>query len=88
MPLHCTTECAVQWGTHWNLTGRGQWLCGRLKQNWSEIFLNRCDALDPHLPWSGHHDSGKGVSLSKHGFRAITKLKAARFLLVFSMLAL
>lgn len=40
------------------------------------VFMNRCDALDPYLPWSGHRDSGKGVSLSKHGFRAVTKLKA------------
>lgn len=42
------------------------------------VFMNRCDALDPFLPWSGHRDSGKGVSLSKHGFRAVTKLKAVR----------
>lgn len=42
------------------------------------VFMNRCDALDPLLPWTGVRDSGKGYSLSKHGFRAVTKLKAVR----------
>jgi acyl-CoA reductase-like NAD-dependent aldehyde dehydrogenase len=42
------------------------------------VFMNRCDALDPYLPWTGLRDSGKGVSLSKHGFRAVTKLKSVR----------
>lgn len=43
------------------------------------VFMNRCDALDPYLPWTGLRDSGKGASLSKHGFRAVTKLKAWNF---------
>lgn len=42
------------------------------------VFMNRCDALDPYLPWTGVRDSGKGASLSKHGFRAVTKLKSVR----------
>ena len=25
--------------------------------------MNRCDYLDPMLPWTGHKDTGKGVSL-------------------------
>lgn len=40
------------------------------------IFMNRCDYLDPDLPWTaGGENTGKGVSLSHHGFRGVTKLK-------------
>ncbi|RLN87860.1 hypothetical protein BBJ28_00010936, partial [Nothophytophthora sp. Chile5] len=42
------------------------------------VYMNRCDVLDPYLPWTGTRDSGKGISLSKHGFRGVTKLKAVR----------
>jgi hypothetical protein len=34
-----------------------------------------CDYLDPYLPWSGVKNTGKGVSLSTHGFRGVTRLK-------------
>ncbi|KAF1795557.1 Aldehyde dehydrogenase, glutamic acid active site [Phytophthora cactorum] len=43
------------------------------------VYMNRCDVLDPYLPWTGNRDSGKGISLSKHGFRGVTKLKAWNF---------
>jgi len=43
------------------------------------IFMNRCDFLDPELPWTGQKDSGKGVSLSNHGFRGVTRLKGYNF---------
>ena len=40
------------------------------------VFMNRCDYLDPELPWTaGGEHTGKGVSLSKHGFGGVTKLK-------------
>lgn len=39
------------------------------------VFMNRCDYLDPLLPWTGVKNTGKGVSLSKHGFDGVTKLK-------------
>lgn len=39
------------------------------------VFQNRCDYLDPELPWTGVKDTGKGVSLSHHGFRGVTRLK-------------
>ncbi len=35
----------------------------------------RCDYLDPYLPWSGVKNTGKGVSLSTHGFRGVYRLK-------------
>ncbi|KDO24585.1 hypothetical protein SPRG_10116 [Saprolegnia parasitica CBS 223.65] len=40
------------------------------------VYMNRCDAVDPHLPWTGVKDSGKGHSLSEHGFQAVTRLKS------------
>jgi acyl-CoA reductase-like NAD-dependent aldehyde dehydrogenase len=43
------------------------------------VFMNRCDYLDPALPWTGFKDSGKGVSLSHWGFAAVTKRKSWHF---------
>jgi|EP01047_Picozoa_sp_COSAG01_P038001 acyl-CoA reductase-like NAD-dependent aldehyde dehydrogenase len=39
------------------------------------VFANRCDYLDPALPWGGRKDTGKGVSLSSFGFNSYFKLK-------------
>lgn len=44
--------------------------------NAGTVFMNRCDYLDPALPWTGTKDSGKGVSLSKYGFYALTRRKS------------
>ncbi|HEY8041006.1 MAG TPA: aldehyde dehydrogenase family protein [Polyangiaceae bacterium] len=43
------------------------------------VFMNRCDYLDPALPWSGWKDSGRGASLSTLGFEALTRPKALHF---------
>ncbi len=43
------------------------------------VFLNRCDYLDPGLPWTGVKDTGFGVSLSKLGFLAVTRAKNRHF---------
>lgn len=43
------------------------------------IFMNRCDYLDPALPWTGVKNSGKGSSLSRYGFYALTRRKAIHF---------
>ena len=43
------------------------------------VYMNRCDALDPALPWSGVKDSGCGVSLSTLGFDELTRAKALNF---------
>lgn len=40
------------------------------------IFQNRCDYLDPMLPWTGWGDSGKGSTLSKFGFYHLTRRKS------------
>jgi len=39
-------------------------------------YLNRCDYLDPALAWTGVKDSGRGVTLSTLGFRAVTRPKS------------
>jgi acyl-CoA reductase-like NAD-dependent aldehyde dehydrogenase len=43
------------------------------------IFQNRCDFLDPELPWTGYGDSGKGSTLSTWGFFHLTKRKSIHF---------
>jgi acyl-CoA reductase-like NAD-dependent aldehyde dehydrogenase len=43
------------------------------------VYMNRCDALDPGLPWGGVKDSGRGVSLSVLGFEELTRPKALNF---------
>lgn len=43
------------------------------------VFMNRCDYLDPELPWSGWKDSGRGVSLGALGFDGLTRPKAVHF---------
>lgn len=40
------------------------------------VFLNRCDYLDPALPWVGVKNSGRGCTLSAYGFAALTRPKS------------
>ncbi len=40
------------------------------------VYVNRCDYLDPGLAWTGVKDSGFGCSLSKLGFRSVTRPKS------------
>jgi acyl-CoA reductase-like NAD-dependent aldehyde dehydrogenase len=39
-------------------------------------FQNRCDYLDPELAWTGVRDSGRGCSLSRLGYEALTRPKS------------
>ena len=43
------------------------------------VFQNRCDYLDPALPWTGWRDSGRGSTLSRYGFLNLTKRKSVHF---------
>jgi acyl-CoA reductase-like NAD-dependent aldehyde dehydrogenase len=43
------------------------------------VYMNRCDALDPALPWTGWKESGKGSTLSVLGFSHLTRPKAINF---------
>ena len=37
------------------------------------VLVNRCDYLDPFLAWTGAKDSGRGASLGRYGFDAVTR---------------
>ncbi len=43
------------------------------------VFLNRCDYLDPELAWAGVKDSGRGVSLSRLAYEALTRPRSFHF---------
>jgi acyl-CoA reductase-like NAD-dependent aldehyde dehydrogenase len=47
--------------------------------NTGTVFMNRCDYLDPALPWTGVKDSGVGSSLSKYGLLGVTRRKSKHF---------
>ena len=40
------------------------------------FFMNRCDFLDPALPWVGVKDSGRGCTLSSLGLQQLTRPKS------------
>ncbi len=43
------------------------------------VYMNRCDSVDPALPWIGVKDSGRGYSLSALGFDQLTRPKSLHF---------
>lgn len=43
------------------------------------VFMNRCDYLDPMLPWIGVKESGRGLSLSRWGLQELTRPKSHHF---------
>lgn len=40
------------------------------------VYWNCCDRVSPRLPWSGHGDSGIGLTLSTYGIATFTRPKA------------
>ncbi len=59
----------------WTQDGaRGERLAHRLEAG--TVYLNRCDYLDPELPWVGIKDSGHGCTLSHLGFLYLTRPKS------------
>ena len=40
------------------------------------VFMNRCDYLDPALPWTGVKNTGKGCTLSTLGYQSLTRAKS------------
>ena len=44
--------------------------------NAGSVYWNCCDRVSPRLPWSGHGDSGVGVTLSRYGIQTFTRPKA------------
>jgi acyl-CoA reductase-like NAD-dependent aldehyde dehydrogenase len=47
--------------------------------DYGTVYMNRCDAVDPALPWGGVKESGRGVSLGAMGFDQLTRPKALHF---------
>jgi acyl-CoA reductase-like NAD-dependent aldehyde dehydrogenase len=43
------------------------------------VYQNRCDYLDPALPWTGVKESGLGSTLSRHGYLHLTRCKSLHF---------
>jgi acyl-CoA reductase-like NAD-dependent aldehyde dehydrogenase len=43
------------------------------------VYQNRCDYLDPSLPWSGCKESGIGSTLSRYGYLHLTRRKGVHF---------
>lgn len=43
------------------------------------VFMNRCDYLDPALPWVGVKQSGRGCALSVLGYEQLTRPKSFNF---------
>ena len=43
------------------------------------VYQNRCDFLDPALPWTGVGDSGKGSTLSPYGYYHLTRRRSINF---------
>ena len=44
--------------------------------NAGTVYWNCCDRVSPRLPWSGHGDSGVGLTLSTHGIQTFTRPRA------------
>ena len=44
--------------------------------NAGSVYWNCCDRVSPRLPWSGHGESGIGLTLSTHGIQTFTRTKA------------
>ena len=56
---------------------RARFLSDRLQTG--TVFMNRCDYLDPAQPWTGVKNTGRGVTLSRHGFDGFTRFKNRHF---------
>ena len=46
------------------------------KVNAGTVYWNCCDRVSPRLPWSGHGDSGVGLTLSTLGIQTFTRPRA------------
>ena len=44
--------------------------------NAGSVYWNCCDRVSPRLPWSGHRDSGVGLTLSTYGIQTFTRPRA------------
>jgi acyl-CoA reductase-like NAD-dependent aldehyde dehydrogenase len=54
--------------------GRARAILSQVKAG--TVYWNCCDRVSPRLPWSGHGDSGVGLTLSTYGIATFTRPKA------------
>jgi acyl-CoA reductase-like NAD-dependent aldehyde dehydrogenase len=47
-----------------------------VRVNAGSVYWNCCDRVSPRLPWSGHGDSGVGLTLSTLGIQTFTRPRA------------
>jgi len=57
--------------------GRAERMAAELQAG--TVFMNRCDFLDPALPWVGVKDSGLGATLGHEGFMRVSRAKSLHF---------
>ena len=68
------TRYGLTAGVYTRDEARAAKLLGRV--NAGSVYWNCCDRVSPRLPWSGHGDSGVGVTLSTYGIQAFTRPRA------------
>jgi len=54
--------------------GRARGILSRVDAG--SVYWNCCDRVSPRLPWSGHGDSGIGLTLSTYGIQTFTRPNA------------
>ena len=68
------TRYGLTAGVHTPDGGRARRLLSQVHAG--SAYWNCCDRVSPRLPWSGHGDSGVGLTLSTYGIAAFTRPKA------------
>jgi acyl-CoA reductase-like NAD-dependent aldehyde dehydrogenase len=68
------TRYGLTAGVYTRDEARAQRLLSRVHAG--SVYWNCCDRVSPRLPWSGHGDSGVGVTLSTYGIQTFTRPKA------------
>ena len=68
------TEYGLTAGVYTTDPRRARRILGQVRSG--TVYWNCCDRVSPRLPWSGHGDSGIGLTLSTHGIQTFTRPKA------------
>ncbi len=68
------TRYGLTAGVYTSEEARARRILGQV--NAGSVYWNCCDRVSPRLPWSGHGDSGIGLTLSTEGIKTFTRPKA------------
>jgi len=68
------TRYGLTAGVFTKTEARAQAILGKV--NAGTVYWNCCDRVSPRLPWSGHGDSGVGLTLSTLGIQTFTRPRA------------